>query len=114
MGPWLHLLDAVVVISTLLEFTACRLFAFNNQLSTVREYLAAVMFSHKLHLGWEVPTSHCLIVAVGKGIVRIRGGVGKKAQVWLPLTWSILAQGYLLHCLRVPRKEGKRWGWVEP
>ena len=74
---------------------------FNNQLSTAREYVAAVMFSYKLHLGWEVPTSHCLIVAVGKGIVRIRGGVGKKAQVWLPLTWPILAQGYLLHCLRV-------------
>ena len=109
MGPWLHLLDAAVVINTLLEFMACRLFAFDNQLSTVRGYLAAIKFFHKLHLGWEVPTSHCLIVAAGKGIARIRGGVGKKAQVRLPLTWSMLAQGYLTVS---EFKEGGRVMWL--
>lgn len=74
---------------------ACQVFSFNNQQSTVRGYLAAIKFSHKLYLGWEPPTSHCTIEAVGKGIDRIRGTHGKKAQVRLPLTWSILPHGYL-------------------
>ena len=94
MGPWLHLLDEAVVVSLLLEFMACRLFVHCNQQSTIRGYLSAVKHYHKLHLGWEVPTSHCLLVAAGKGVDRCRGGAGKKAQVRLPLTWTILAPGY--------------------
>ena len=52
---------------------ACRLFSFNNQQSTVRGYLAAIKFCHKLYLGWEVTTSHCVITAAGKGVDRFRG-----------------------------------------
>lgn len=95
-GPWLHLIEnESEVLTLLLEFMACRLFSFNNQQSTVRGYLAAIKFFHKLYVGWELTTSHCMIVAAGKGIDRFRGMSGKKTQVRLPLTWSILAHGYL-------------------
>lgn len=94
-GPWLNAMDESEMIDLLLEFMACRLFSFNNQLSTVRGYLAAIKFFHKLCLGWEMPTSHCLIVAAEKGIDRLRGASGRKARVRLPLTWSILSHGYL-------------------
>ena len=36
-----------------------------------------------------------MIAAAGNGIERFRGMSGKNAQVRLPLTWSILAHGYL-------------------
>ena len=94
-GSWLNLLDKSEVLTLLLEFMACRLFSFSNQQSTVRGYLAAIIFFHKLYLGWELTTSHCMIAAAGKGIDRFRGMSGKNAQVRLPLTWSILAHGYL-------------------
>ena len=94
-GPWLNLLDKSEVLTLLLEFMAYRLFSFNNQQFTVRGYLAAIKFFHKLYLGWELTTSHCMIAAAGKGIGRFRGMSGKNAQVRLPLTWSILAHGYL-------------------
>ena len=54
-GPWLSLTDESEVLRLLLEFMACRLFSFNNQQSTVRGYLAAIKFFHKLYLGWEPP-----------------------------------------------------------
>ena len=43
----------------------------------------------------ELTTSHCMIAAAGKGINMFWGMSGKNAQVRLPLTWSILAHGYL-------------------
>lgn len=94
-GPWLHLTDELQVLNLLLEFMAWRLFSFSNQQSTVRGYLAAIEFYHKLYLGWELPTNHCTIVAAGKGTDRTRRTSDKKAQVRLPLTWSILSQGFL-------------------
>ena len=74
---------------------ACRCFHFINQHSTVRGYLAAIKFFHKLYLGWELTTSHYMIAAAGKGIDRSRGMSGRSAQVRLPLTWSILGREYL-------------------
>ena len=47
-GPWLNLLDKSEVLTLFLEFMACRLFSFSNQQSTVRGYLAAIKFFHKL------------------------------------------------------------------
>lgn len=94
-GPWLHLTDEAEVIDLLPEFMACRLFSFNNQQSTVRGYLAAIKFFHKLCIAWDLPTTHCTILAAAKGIDRIRGSSGTKApQVRMPLTWSILSHGY--------------------
>ena len=93
-GPWLHTLaDPDQALGEVLEFMACRCFVHNNQQSTVRGYLAAIKYFHKMHAGWELPTSRCMITAVGKGIDRAYGMVPKKAHVRLPLTWSILSQG---------------------
>ena len=93
-GPWLHTLaDPDQVLGEVLEFMACRCFVHNNQQSTVRGYLAAIKYFHKMYAGWELPTSHCMIAAVGKGIDRAHGMVPRKAPVRLPLTWSILSQG---------------------
>ena len=73
-GPWLNLLHKSEVLTTLLlEFMACRLFSFNNQQLTARGYLAAIKFFHKLYLGWELTTLHCMIAAAGKGRDRFRG-----------------------------------------
>ena len=94
-GSCLNLLDKSEELSLLLEVMACRLFSFNNQQYTARGYLAAIKFFHKLYLGWELTTSHCMIAAAGKGIERFRGMSGKNTQVRWPLTWSILAHGYL-------------------
>ena len=88
-GAWLNLLDKSEVLTLLLEFMAYRLFSFNNQQSTVRGYLTAINFFHKLYLEWELTTSHCMIAAARKGIDRFQGMSGKNAQVRLPLTSSI-------------------------
>ena len=74
-GPWLNLLDKSEVLTLLLEFMAYRLFSFNNQQFTVRGYLATIKFSHKLYLGWELTTLHCMIAAARKGIDMFRGVV---------------------------------------
>ena len=78
-GPWLNLLGKSEVLTLLLKCMACRLFSFTNQRPTVRWYLAAIKFFHKLYLGWELTTSHCMIAAAGKGIDIFRGMSGKNA-----------------------------------
>ena len=72
---------------------ASRCFVHNNQQSTVRGYLAAINVIHKMFAGCELPTSHCMILAVGKGTDRVRGMSNKKAWVRLPLTRAVLSQG---------------------
>ena len=79
-GPWLNLLDKSEVLTLLLEFMACRMFSFNNQQSAVRGYLAATKFFHRLYLGWELTTSHCMIAAAGKGIDIFWGMTVKNAH----------------------------------
>ena len=69
-GSWLHILDDPdKALTELLEFMAARCFVHNNHQSIVRGYLAANNFFHKIFAGWELPMSHCMIVAVGKWIV---------------------------------------------
>lgn len=93
--PWLHGLTESEVLVLLLEFMACRVYVFNNQQTTIRGYLAAIKFYHKRYQGWDLPTSHCLIVAAGKGVDRIRAaGAQTPRRVRLPLTWSILVSEY--------------------
>ena len=43
--------------------------------------------------GRELPTSHCMIVAVAKGSDRAHGMTTKRKPCRLPLTWSMLFQG---------------------
>ena len=77
----------------LMEFMAYRRHVHNNRQSTARGYLAEVKFFPKMYAGWELPTSHCMIVAVGKGIDPAHGLTQKKTQVRLPSTWALLSQG---------------------
>ena len=65
----------------------------NNQLSTVRGYLAAIKYFHKMYAGWELPTSYCMSAAVGKGLDRAHGMTPKIAPARLLLTCFILSQG---------------------
>ena len=68
-GPWLHVLDDPdKALNERLALMATRCFVHNSQQSTVRRYLATSNFSHKMFAGWELPTSHCIIGAVGQGI----------------------------------------------
>ena len=85
--------DPDKALNALLEFMVSRCFIHKNQQSTVGRYLAAINFFHKMFAGWELPTSHCMIVAVGKGTDRAHGTAKKKKQVRLPLAWAMLAQG---------------------
>lgn len=80
--PWLqHDADNPnQLIKEITEFMACLCYVLNNQQSIIRGYLAAIKFSHKMYTGWDLPTSHCMIVAVGKGIKRAHGTSQKKAQ----------------------------------
>ena len=85
-GPWSqHNPDSPnQALYELMEFMACRCFVHNNQRSTVRGYVAAIEFSHKLYAGWELPPSHGIIVAVGKGIDRAHGMSPKKRRSGCP------------------------------
>ena len=58
-----------------------------------RGYLAAIKYFHKMFAGWELPTSHCMVVAVGKGIDRAHGKSEIKPRVRKPLSWDLLLKG---------------------
>ena len=44
--------------------------------------------------GWELPTDHHKVVAVGKGIYRAHGRSDVRPNVRKPLTWDMLVQGW--------------------
>ena len=78
-GPWLHTVDdRNEALTEVLEFTTSRCFVHNDQHSTVRGYLAAINSFPKMFAEWELPLSHCMIVAVGKAIDRAHGMSTKK------------------------------------
>ena len=83
------LADPKEVVSGLLGCIAPRSFVHKYRQSTVRGYLAAINFFHKIFAGWELPISHRIITAVGKGIGRAHGMYKKKEQVRLPLSMSL-------------------------
>ena len=70
-----------------------RCFVFKNQSQTVRGYLSAIKFFHKMYAGWELPTTHCMVLAVGKGIDRVQGKGDVKPRVRKPLSWDMLWDG---------------------
>ena len=94
LGPWLLEEDGVdSAVTELTKFMASRCFVHKNQSGTVRGYLAAIKHFHKMYKGWELPTSHCMIVAVGKGIDRAHGKTDVRPKVRKPLTWQMLVAG---------------------
>lgn len=69
-GPWLCDRDgkdcAARELTTLMVF---RCFVREKQ-RPVKGYLAGAKYVHKIFAGWDLPTSHCRVFAVGKGIGR--------------------------------------------
>ena len=93
-SPWLAEGDGVdAAVKELTKFMALRCFAFKNQSQTIRGYLSAIKYFHRMFGGWELPTSHCMVVAVGKGIDRAHGKSEIRRKVRKPLTWDLLTTG---------------------
>ena len=93
-GPWLLEKDGVEeAVRELTTFMSYRCFVFKNQSQTVRGYLSAIKFFHKMYAGWELPTTHCMVLAVGKGIDRVQGKGDVKPRVRKPLSWDMLWDG---------------------
>lgn len=94
MGPWLQEEDGEEnAVRELTVFMASRCLAYKNQSSTIRGYLAAIKYFHKLYVGWELPTSHFRIAAVGKAIDRAHAQVERTPMVRNPLTVEMLLAG---------------------
>ena len=93
-GPWLLEKDGVEeAVRELTTFMSYRCFVFKNQSQTVRGYLSAIKFFHKMYAGWELHTTHCMVLAVGKGIDRVQGKGDVKPRVRKPLSWDMLWDG---------------------
>ena len=56
----------------------CLVYTGKNQSQTVREYLWAITFFHKMHADWKLPTTHCTVLAVGKEFDRVEGNCDVK------------------------------------
>ena len=94
-NPWLLKTDGVeVAVVALTEFMALRCFTFKNQSTTIRGYLSAMEYYHKMFWGWELPKDHHMVVAVGKGIDRAHGRSDMRPKVRKPFAWDMLVQGW--------------------
>ena len=93
-GPWLLDKDGVEeAVRELTTFMSYRCFVCKNQSQTVRGYLSAIKFFHKMYAGCELPTTHCMVLAVGKGIYRVQSKDDVKPRVRNPLSWDKLWDG---------------------
>lgn len=70
-GPWLCERDGIdCAARELTKIMALHCFLYKKQSQMVKGNLAAVTYFHNMFAGWGLPTSPCIIVAVGKGIDR--------------------------------------------
>lgn len=93
-GPWLSESDGVEsAVRELSVFIACRCFGHKNQSQTIRGYLSAIKYFHKMHAGWELPTSHFQILAMLKTIDRVHANTQTKPKIRNPLSWDMLEVG---------------------
>jgi len=72
---------------------ASRCLLYKNQSQTVRGYLAAIKYFHKLYAGWELPTSHFRVTAVGQAIDRLHARADTPARARRPLTVDMIIAG---------------------
>ena len=94
LGPWLHEADGVdSAVRELTVFMASRCMSYKNQSQTVKGYLAAIKYFHKLYAGWELPTSHFRVAAVTKAIDRLHARADTRSQTRLPLTVEMILAG---------------------
>lgn len=58
-SQWLREEDGVdSAVKELSVFIASRCFVHKNQSTTIRGYLSAIKYFHKIQAGWELPTTH--------------------------------------------------------
>ncbi|CAB1118551.1 unnamed protein product [Ectocarpus sp. CCAP 1310/34] len=94
LSPWLYEEDGVdSAVRELTVFMASRCLVYKNQSQTVKGYLAAIKYFHKLYAGWELPTSHFRVVAVGNAIDRLHARAETKPLVRQPLTVPMIIAG---------------------
>ena len=94
LGPWLREADGVdSAVRELTIFMASRCLSYKNQSQTVKGYLAAINYFHKLYAGWELPTSHFRVAAVAKAIDRLHARAETRTRVRLPLTVEMILAG---------------------
>ena len=106
-SPWLAEGDGVdAAMKELTKLMALRCFVFKKQSQTIRGDLSAIRYFHRMFGGWELPTSHCMVVAVGKGIDRAHGKSEIRPKVRKPLPWDLLTTGMKSAC------EVGTEGWV--
>ena len=112
-SPWLLKTDgADAAVVALTAFMALRYFTFKDQSTTIQGYLPAINYYHKMFGGWELPTNHHMVVAVGKGIGRAHGKSDVRPKVRKPLTtWDMLVQGWGIFA-----NPGHEWSvvWMGP
>ena len=90
-SPWLLKSDgAEAAVDALTEFMALQCFTFKNQSTTIRGYLPVIKYYHNMFGGWELPTDHHMVVAVGRGIDRAHGRSDVRPKVRKTLTWDML------------------------
>ena len=100
-SPWLLKTDgAEAAVVALTDFMALRCFTFKNQSTTIRGYLSAIKYYCKTFGGWELPTDHHMVVAVGRGIYRAHGRSDVRPEGRKPLTWDMLVQGWVFFANR--------------
>ena len=88
-SPWLLKTDgAEAAVVALTEIMALRCFTFKTQSTTIRDYLSAIKYCHNMFGGWEFPTDHHMVVAVGRGIDRAHGKSDVRPKVRKQLTWD--------------------------
>lgn len=77
-------------VKALVEFMTMRCFVHRNQSQTVRGCMAAIKYFHNMYAEWDLPTTHFMVVAVGKGIDRAHAKSELKSMVRKPLSWKIM------------------------
>ena len=93
-GLWLLEKDGVEeAVRELTTFMSHRCFVCKNQSQTVGRYLSAMKLFHKTYAGWELLTTHCMALAVGKWVDRLQGKDDVKLRVRKSLSWDMLWDG---------------------
>ena len=93
-SQWLREEDGIdSAVRNLSVFVASRCFVHKNQSQTIRGYLSAIKYFHKVHMGWVLPTSHFQILAVLKTVDRAHAQTLTRPRTRKPLTWKMLETG---------------------
>ncbi|CAB1105993.1 unnamed protein product [Ectocarpus sp. CCAP 1310/34] len=111
LSPWLYEEDGVdSAVRELTVFMASRCLVYKNQSQTVKGYLAAIKYFHKQYAGWELPTSHFRVVAVGNAVERLHARAETTPLVRQPLTVPMIIAGRERAQTNAFGLQGRGWG----